>query len=456
MSARKARVGLPFFAMVLLASSNCAKSSDVSLTHVTVIDVVGGATLADVTVTISGTRITKVARGGIPTGRTVDATGKFLIPGLWDMHVHWADEEYLTTFTVNGVTGIRLMNGFPEHLNWRQHIESGSHIGPRMRIAGPLVDGAKPTYPIISVAAGTADEARAAVQMTKSAGFDFVKPYSGLSRDAFFALADECKRQNIPFAGHVPDSIDATEFAQQGGVSMEHLRRVDFACTDLTVDPNNPPDLVAVDHAYDPTKAAGVFAMFKVLDTWQCPTLVISYKQLAGNPDLLSDSHLQYLPPSLQALYRNLPLTPRRPPDQANTILTTERTIVSAMQSQGVALLAGTDTPGWGVFPGYALHEELALLVAAGLSPLQALQAATINPARFIGMDGDLGSIQTGKLADLVLLDANPLDDIHNTTKIEAVVQSGKLLTRTDLDSMLDDLRTKAINGQDSHPWPAN
>jgi imidazolonepropionase-like amidohydrolase len=440
---------------VLLTSSGCAKSSDISFTHVTVIDVVEGVALTDRTVTLSGNRITKVAQGAAPTGRTVDGTGKFLIPGLWDMHVHWADEEYLTTFTVNGVTGIRLMNGFPEHLAWRQRIESGSEVGPRMRIAGPLVDGAKPTYPIISVAAATADDARAAVQMTKSIGFDFVKPYSGLSHDAFLALADECKRQNIPFAGHVPDSVDAIEFAQQGGASMEHLRRVDFACTDLAIDPNHPPDLPAVDQAYDATKAAGVFATLKALGTWQCPTLVISDKQLAGNPGLLSDPHLAYLPPSLQSLYQALPLTPRRPPDQANTMLATERTIVAGMQAQGVGLLAGTDTPGWGVFPGYSLHEELALLVAAGLSPLQALQAATIHPARFMGMDSDLGSAQAGKLADLVLLDANPLDDIHNTTQIEAVVQNGKLFTRSDLDAMLADLQNKAATGQDSHPWPA-
>jgi imidazolonepropionase-like amidohydrolase len=455
MAAPKHHAGLPFAALVLLASSSCSRSTDISFTHVTVIDVVGGSAWTDMTVTLSGNRITKSAPGAPPTGRVVDGTGKFLIPGLWDMHVHWADEEYLTTFTVNGVTGIRLMNGFPEHLTWRQHIESGSEVGPRMRIAGPLVDGAKPTYPIISVAAATADDARAAVQMTKATGFDFVKSYSGLSHDAFLALADECRRQNIPFAGHVPDSVDATEFAEQGGVSMEHLRRIDFACTDLSVDPNNPPDLVAVDQAYDATKALDVFAMFKALGTWQCPTLVISYKQLVGNPDLPSDPRLQYLPPSLQSLYQALPLTPRRPPDQADTILTTERTIVAGLQSQGVGLLAGTDTPGWGVFPGSSLHEELALLVAAGLSPLQALQSATINPARFIGMDNDLGSVQPGKLADLVLLDANPLDDIHNTTQIRAVVQNGKLLTRSDLDAMLADLQAKAASGQDSHPWPA-
>jgi imidazolonepropionase-like amidohydrolase len=448
----------PLAAFVFLSLSGCARSSgsNFSFTHVSIVDVVGGAVLTDMTVAVSGNRIVSITRAGAPVGNAVDGSGKFLIPGLWDMHVHWADEEYLTTFTVNGVTGIRLMNGVPGHLDWRRHIESGSEIGPRMRIAGPFVDGARPNHPGLSIAAATADDARAAVQMTKSMGFDFVKTYSGLSRDAFFALADECKRQSFPFAGHVPDSIGADEFAQQGGVSLEHLRRIDFACTDLAVDPNNPPDLPAVDSAYDPAKAATVLALFKEMGTWQCPTLVVSYVQLAGNPGLLSDSHMHYLPPSLQAYYRSLMLSPRRPPDAAAVMLGLERTLVAAMQAAGVGLLAGTDAPTYGVFPGYGLHEELALLVAAGLSPLQALQAATVNPARFVGMEDQLGSVQTGKLADLVLLDGNPLTDIHNTTRIQAVVQNGKLLSRTDLDGMLDDLKTKAASGQDSHPWTAN
>jgi imidazolonepropionase-like amidohydrolase len=448
-----------FVAMALLIGSGCGKSGhDFSFAHVTVIDVTGGPALTDVTVSVSGNRIVAItpSRSSTASGNVIDATGKFLIPGLWDMHAHWADEEYLTTFTVNGVTGVRLMNGFPGHLDWRRHIERGSTIGPRLRIAGPFIDAAKPTYPVASIGVANADEARAAVHTTKSIGYDFVKTYSGLGRDAFFALADECKRENIPFAGHVPDSIGADEFAQAGGISLEHLRRVDFACADLVVDPSNPPDLVTVANAYDATKAAAVFALFKQTATWQCPTLVVSRKQLAGIPGLLSDPRMEYLPPSLQALYRSLNLAPRRAPDAANAILDNEQTMVAAMQPAGVGLLAGTDTPTWGVFPGSALHEELALLVQAGLSPLEALQAATLNPARFLGQEADLGRVQTGKLADLVLLDANPLEDIHNTARIRAVVQNGTLFLRADLERMLADLKTKAASGVDSHPWPMN
>jgi imidazolonepropionase-like amidohydrolase len=427
-----------------------------SFTHVTVIDVTGGPPLSDVTVSIAGNRIVGIAPSatGSPAGIAVDATGKFLIPGLWDMHVHWADEEYLTTFTANGITGIRLMNGFPMHLEWRKHVDTGVSPGPRMRIAGPLVDGAKPTYPPLSIAVATPDDARNAVRTTKSTGYDFVKPYSGLSRDAFFALADECKQQQIPFAGHVPDGVGADEFAQQGGTSIEHLREVPLACSNLAFDPNNPPDVLTAANAYDPGKAAAVFALFKQTSTWQCPTLVVSRKQLAGNPTLLDEPNMAYLPPSIQAYYRTLTLTPVRPPDQANALLSNERTIVAGMQQAGVALLAGTDAPTYGVFPGEGLHEELALLVDAGLSPLQALQTATLNPARFQALDGDLGVVAEGKLADLVLLDANPLVDIHNTTKINAVVENGNLFLRTDLDAMLADLKSKAANGVDSHPWP--
>jgi imidazolonepropionase-like amidohydrolase len=283
-----------------------------------------------------------------------------------------------------------------------------------------------------------------------------VKPYSGLPPDAFFALADECKKQDIPVAGHVPDGVGADEFAQQGATSEEHLRRVDLACSNLMDDPLNPPDEVAIANAYDPVKAAALFTLFKEDRTWQCPTMVVSYKQLAGNPGLLSDPHFAYLPPFIATYYRNLPLTPRRPLADGMAIIRNERAIVAAMQAEGVDLLAGTDTPTYGVYPGYGLHEELALFVAAGLTPLQALQAATTNPARFLGMQADLGTVATGKIADLVLLDANPLDDISSTQKIQAVVLNGKLLLRADLDAILADLRTKAATGVDSHPWPAN
>jgi imidazolonepropionase-like amidohydrolase len=410
------------------------------------------------TVTVSDRRIESItpSTAESPSGRVVDASGEFLIPGLWDMHVHWADEEYLATFTAHGITGVRIMGGFPIHLDWRRRIESGDEVGPRMRIAGPFVDGAKPTYPVASIAVASPADARSAVQLTKSIGYDFVKVYSGLGRDAFFALADECRRLGIPFAGHVPDGVGADEFAEQGGVSIEHLRRVDFACADLVEDPNNPPNLAVVANAYDPLKAATVFAVFKQAQTWQCPTLVVSRKQLAGNPGLLGDPNLVYLPPSIQAYYRTLTLTPRRPPDEAAAILGNEQIMVSAMQAAGVGLLAGTDTPTYGVLPGVGLHEELALLVDAGLSPLQALQAATVNAATFLGLGTDLGTVEPGKLADLVLLDANPLEDIRNTSSIHAVVQNGKLLTRQDLDGMLADLEAKAARGQDSHPWPSN
>jgi hypothetical protein len=436
------------------ATSPGDAGSSFSFVHVTVIDVAGGPPLSDVTVSIAGNRIVSVTPSATPsTGTVIDEAGKFLIPGLWDMHVHWADEEYLTTFTAHGITGIRLMNGFPIHLDWRAHVQAGLTAGPRMRIAGPLVDAAKPTYPALSIAVATTDDARNAVRTTKTTGYDFVKTYSGLGRDAFFALADECKQQNIPFAGHVPDGVRADEYAQQGGTSMEHLREIPQTCSTIPFDPNNVPDVLTAVKTYDANKAMAVFAAFKQANIFQCPTLVVSRKQLAGNPTLLGEPSMAYLPPSIQAYYRTLTLTPVRPPDDANAILDNERAIVATMQQVGVPLLAGTDAPTYGVFPGEGLHEELALLVDAGLSPLQALQTATLNPARFLALDGDLGVVAEGKLADLVLLDANPLDDIRNTTQISAVVENGHLFVRADLDAMLSDLKSKAASGVDSHPW---
>lgn len=443
------------FALVGMTACGNGDTNGFSLTHATIVDVRDGSLLPDMTVSVRAGRIVAVAPSAtaMTNGRVVDATGKFIIPGLWDMHVHWADEEYLTTFTVNGVTGVRFMNGVPPMLAWRSDIESGSVLGPRMLFAGPFVDGTPANYPALSIETTGADDARAAVRTTKAAGFDFVKTYSGLSRDAFFALADECRIQNIPFAGHVPDSVTAVEFAEQGGVSEEHLRRLDVSCADIADSPEQPADPLAADRAYDPAKAAVVFATLQQLGTWHCPTLVVEEKQLAGNPGLLSDPRMQYLPRSIQNYYQTLMLTPRRPPDEAAVMLQNNQILVSGLEQAGVGLLAGTDTPTYGVFPGSGLHEELALLVDAGLSSLRVLQAATLNAARFLGRESDLGTVEAGKLADLVVLDANPLDDIHNTTKIRSVVQNGTLLRRADLDALLTDLSNKAASGQDSHPW---
>src|SRR5215471_6143751 len=194
------------------------------LTHVNVVDVAAGRVHPGQDVTIRDGRIASIAPSGkaAPAGvRAIDGTGKFLIPGLTDAHVHWYDERYLGVFVANGVTSVRLMWGFPMHLEWRKRIDAGALLGPRFTIASPIVDGPNPVWPG-SVVAADAAAGTAVVQQMKRDGYDFVKVYSRLPRDAFFAIAKASKDLGIPFAGHVPSQVSALEASDAGQRSIEH------------------------------------------------------------------------------------------------------------------------------------------------------------------------------------------------------------------------------------------
>src|SRR5215469_7863336 len=211
-----------------------AKPGSLTLTHVTVIDTSGGPAKSDMTVVIAGDRIIEVAKsdqiGKPKNAEVVNANGKFLIPGLWDMHVHWYEKNYLPLFIANGVTGTRQMYGVPMFQQWRKQIEAGELLGPHILIPSPIVDGPKPVWPG-SVAVADASEGRQAVIRVKQAGADFVKVYSLLPRDAYFAIADECRKQGIAFEGHVPDSVTLEEASDAGQTTVEHLTGVLAACS---------------------------------------------------------------------------------------------------------------------------------------------------------------------------------------------------------------------------------
>jgi hypothetical protein len=457
--------------LLLLASSARPNAADAQkqlvVTHVTVIDVAGGPARPDYTVVITGDRITEMGEASkvpMPEGsQVVDATGKFLIPGLWDMHVHPTEKEYLPLFIANGVTGVRVMWGQPQHHEWRKAIEAGQMVGPHMVIASPIVDGPKP-YWDGSISVANEAQARQAVTKVKQDGADFVKLYQFLPRDLYLTIADEAKRQGIPFVGHVPIAISAAEASNAGQKSFEHLVGVLPACSthsdellkgqqaDLAEDlvskkpkfwgRNVKQSRQMMLDSYSPDKAAALFALLKSNGTWQCPTLtLLRMFGFGDDPAFLNDPRLKYMP----QVFRELVWDPaaidgkRTPEDFAymKKEFQKDLEVVGAMQRSGVGMLAGTDTPNPFCFPGFSLHDELGLLVQAGLSPAEALQAATLNPARFLGREKDLGSLENGKLADLVLLDANPLDDIANTKRIAAVVYGGKLYPRASLDEML-------------------
>lgn len=451
----------------LLASQQGPTSTlqSIVLTHVTVIDTTGAPAKPDMTVVIIGDRIREIANSETirppKNAETVDATGKFLIPGLWDMHVHWYDKDYLPLFVANGVTGVRQMFGTPEHYLWRKEIEAGQLVGPHMLIASPIVDGPKPVWPG-SIAVSNASEGRQAVVEIKQSGADFVKVYSLLPRDAYFAIADESKKEGIPFEGHVPDSISVEEASNAGQKTIEHLTGVLNACSSRQAElrglgqeaEDQPPSArfagpkyrerqeLALD-TYSPERAEILFGELKKNQTWQCPTLTVLRSWADSDaPSFTNDPRLKYMPRDIASSWdpkADTFLKAKTADDWAlsKKVFSKELEIVGAMQRAGVPILAGTDTLNPFCFPGFSLHDELGLLVQSGLTPLQALQAATLQPARFLGREKDFGTIAPGKIADLVLLDANPLDDIGNTRTISAVVFGGKLFSRSSLDEML-------------------
>jgi len=447
------------------------------LTHVTVIDTTGGPAKPDMTVVIAGNRIVELGKSNkirVPkNAQAVNATGKFLIPGLWDMHVHWYEKNYLPLFIANGVTGTRQMYGVPMFQQWRKQIEAGELLGPRILIPSPIVDGPKPVWPG-SIAVANASDGRQAVIRVKQAGADFVKVYSRLPRDAYFAIADESKKQGIPFEGHVPDSVTLEEASDAGQMSVEHLTGVLAACStheeellksaqESTAAINSGqsstprfsgPEFRAREtlalETYSPQKADAVFGELKKNHTWQCPTLtVLRSMAYSEDPSYYNDPRLKYIPRDIVSSWNPKSdqfLKNKTDEDWAisRRLFSKDLELVGAMERAGVDILAGTDTLNPYCLPGFSLHDELGLLVQAGLTPQQALQAATLNPARFMGRENDLGTVAAGKIADLVLLDANPIEDIGNTRKISAVVFGGKFFPRTSLDEMLTKIEALA------------
>ncbi len=442
------------------------------ITHVTVIDATGMPARPNEAVLIIGDRIERVgdsSKTRIPKGAAVlDATGKFLIPGLWDMHVHLNYKDYLPLFLANGVTGVRVMWGEPDHHEWRKQIEAGQTLGPRMMIGSGIVDGPKPYWPG-SISVANESQARQAVAEAKREGADFVKIYQFLPRDLYFDIADESKKERIPFEGHLPVTITVEEGSRAGQKSFEHLvgilpaasthsdelfqaAQVDFAealrsrgkFEGLHVTPLGQEML----NTFSAEKAASLSAVLKANSTWQCPTLSLLHMFAYGDsPAFLNDPRLKYMPPRLKERWDPRQITgPRTPEDFEYSRREFQRylEVVGVMEKSGVGILAGTDTQNPYMFYGFSLHDELGLLVQAGLSPMQALQAATLNPARFWGKEKDLGTIEKGKIADLVLLNANPLDAINNTKRIDAVVYGGKLYPRSSLDEMLANVEAMA------------
>jgi len=469
------RTFLIVFIGILACSCSSHPPPSFAITHVTLIDGTGAAAQPDMTVFLADEQIAAIGPSKsvfIPREtKTFDATGKFLIPGLVDMHVHLTGageptgsrEFILPLLLANGITTVRDMGGDLESLlKLRKEIEDGKLQAPRIFFAGPYLDGNPPFFQP-SLVVTNATEAGEDVHSLISRGADFIKVQSNLSREAYFAIADICRRKHIPFVGHVPDRVTAREASDAGQKSIEHLTGVLRACSNeepllirkqFAAGPKNGTKAQSRDRelswqrelleSYSDQQAATLIAKFIRNQTWQVPTLILLRNDAYPTPatDPSHDPRRKYIPLQVLANWqkgakeRDKGATPLEFSLRSNLMQASLR-IVGKLNTAGVSIMAGTDTTAPFIFPGSSLHEELALLVQAGLTPMQALQAATKLPAEFLGKQQTQGTIEQGKIADLVLLDSNPLDDIRNTQKIHAVVLRGKLLERGTLDEVL-------------------
>jgi imidazolonepropionase-like amidohydrolase len=445
-----------------------------AFTHVTVIDATGSPAQPDMTVLVSGNRISALGKFGtvaVPANaRVTNAPNQFMIPGLAEMHTHVfiRSRKSFPLYTLylllaNGVTTVRDFGSsgekddfgdFPylQDVEWRQAISAGAVLGPRLNLALTVINGPRaPGYPRSWATVADAAQAREEVIYLKKLGADFIKEYDQLSRESYFALADETRKQGLPLVGHVPIAVTAAEASDAGQRSLEHNYGVLLGCSTKEAELMQKEqqlygagkgamrgllhleDIKALVGSYSQQKATDLFAKFVKNGTFVTPSLMRASLDRVTRDD---PRVAKYFSPALRDYSYPPSAAPRSPNadvrEGQELMFQYHLRLVKAMQQAGVKMLVGTDNS----FFGSAVHDELAQFVKAGLTPMQALQVATRNAAEYL-RKSDSGTVEKGKMADLVLLDANPLQAIENTQKISAVIVNGRLLDRKQLDGLL-------------------
>lgn len=462
-------------ALCILVACSAPANKPILITNVTVINPASSSTRAGYSVLVQDAKIVDAGPPGVvgtPKGAIViDGSGKFLIPGLCDMHVHLTGagepngsrEFILPLLVANGITTVREMGGYIDAIkSLRAEIASGKRIGPEIYFTGPYLDGKPPSFQP-SIVVESAADAEAAVQKLKDAQVSYVKVQSRLRPDAYFAIADAARRHDLRFVGHVPDTVSASAASDAGQYSIEHLTGVLLATSSREEElrgrllTNMPNQTAEQAHARMQTwihdllktqsaeKSGELYRKFATNGTWNVPTLVLlkNLAYLTPETRAAQDWREKYLPAAEREIWQRGIRDCFAGEDgnsfaQRAELMAKSIDVVRGMHDAGAPLMAGTDTSAPNVYPGFSLHEELALLVRAGLTPMEALQTATSRPAEFLGKKKEQGMIARGMKADLVLLDANPLERIENTQKIRAVIINGRLLDRAALDAMLE------------------
>lgn len=454
----------------------------ICIENITVIDPVDGRK-AYQTVIIKNGKILKVADTAAlplsPENTIIEGKGKYLIPGLWDAHVHFAYMEELAPrmfdlFLAHGVTSVRDTGGKVDFVKtWKDQALANPTDAPRVMMAGPLLDGVPNVYdgsdarhPELSVGLKSVAAVIENVEKLVSKEVDLLKAYEMLSPEQFKKIMELAKKNGLKVTGHVPLSMDVIGASNAGMNSMEHLRNLELSCASnsdellqqrremlLAGAAASGGDLRARIHKaqqetaianFDSQRADKVLSVLKENDTWQVPTLALntffSGKYYAR--EAYQESYA-YVPDSIGRYWKERSIALKAYPvsDFRKAYDKWNYMMVAKVHEKGIPIMAGTDTPIAFLTPGLSLHEELAALVKAGLSPLEALKSATINPARYFGLEDTLGTIREGMWADLVILDADPLIDIRNTTQIHAVIKEGKLYDQKSLLAKLEELK---------------
>ena len=450
-------------------------AADLVISNATVVDVESGDLVPGRTVFVEGGRIVGIvaaARASVPEGaREVDATGRYLIPGLWDAHVHSAagTSWHFPLLVAHGVTSVRNLHTTVDTAldltnAVRRRVASGELLGPRFLANGPIIDGYPASWPG-SIEARTPAEGRAAVDSLAEGGADFIKVYDNLTPEVYDAIMAAAGERGIPVDGHVPFLVTAEHAAASGQRTVEHMTGMNLACSTRADSLRDEyrglrerlPSMSFPDNAVafftlvraasdnrDVALCAGTVQAYLDARVTVVPTLVI------GNVDaeeLVADSaRMRLLPADVRGAWTGMAAGGPGPIDAV--FLGGEWTAAHdtrMVHEAGVPILAGTDIGNPFLIPGLSLHEELGLLVTeGGLSPLEALRAATINPAGTFGLADSLGKVAEGRIADLVLLGANPLEDIGNVSAIDAVVLNGRYLDRAALDGLLAEAAASA------------
>ncbi len=430
---------------VLLLVAVAGRAETVAIVNVHVVPMSSEQVLENRTVVVTdGTiaRIGSVDATEIPEGaRVVDGTDRWLMPGLAEMHGHVTEgrelERTLELFVANGVTLVRGMLGRPAHLELREALQSGETLGPRLFTSGPSFNGRSVDGP---------DSAVEMVRRQHAAGYDFLKIHPGLSRAEFDAMAGTANELGIPFAGHVPEDVGVPAALEAGIATIDHLDGYMQLLLPPDVDPSGGLGgffgLFLASEARE-ERIADVAAASAEAGVWNVPTQALfEHVTSPDDPDEMAEwPEMRYMPADTVERWkrakREVLEDPNYRADVARRAIALRRQLIRALHEAGAGLLLGSDAPQIFNVPGFAVHRELEYLVAAGLTPYEALRAGTANPARFFGQEGVFGTVERGRDADLVLLDDSPLADIRNTRRVHGVMVRGRWLDRAELDSLL-------------------